>query len=204
MKLFIGVCNSQDYVPSEFFWSMMALKKPSDTQFFRSTHPWDVVRNNVIIDAFLKSGCDVLAKMDVDQTYQPDYFERLLPLVEKYKVAGPLIFDRWEQNKFMPLAFDEVNENLFPIKLMDLTGKTGVIEVPYPHTNLLYHREVFDKVHGPWYQAYARPDGLSRINHVDYSFLKKINDAGYKIMIDLDCVVGHLQTRFIGRKDSFI
>lgn len=144
----------------------------------------------------------MFAKMDIDQFYPPNYFERLIPLAEKYKVAGPMIYDRWECNSYMPLAFDKVNLNKFPISKMNLDGLTGVVEIPYPHTNLIYHREVFEKINPPWYQAYLSPDGLSRLNHVDYTFLDKIHQAGFKVMIDLDCEVRHMTTKFIGKADA--
>jgi len=200
MKLFIGICNSQDFVPAGFFWSFIKINIAHQAVAVRSDHPWDVVRNNMMISHFLKSDCTIFAKMDIDQEYPSDYFDRLVPLVEKYKVAGPIIYDRWESNSYMPLAFDKVNEKMFPTRVMQLSGLNGVVEVPYPHTNLLYHREVLEKVTPPWYQAYLTPDGLSRMNHVDYSFIKKIHEAGYKVMIDLDCEVKHMTVKFVGKE----
>ena len=47
------------------------------------------------------------------------------------------------------------------------------------------------------------PDGLSRMNHVDFSFIDKIHSAGYRIMIDLDCEVKHMSTKFIGKEDAY-
>ncbi|MFH0753104.1 MAG: hypothetical protein V2A70_00890 [Candidatus Omnitrophota bacterium] len=201
MSLFIGICNSQDIVPADFFWSFMSVKKPTEFRVFRSRHPWDVVRNNMIISDFLRSGCDIMAKMDIDQIYPSDYFERLVPSCLEHKVVGPLIYDRWEENGYMPLAFSVVNSGMFPVEKMKLDGLSGIVEVPYPHTNLLYHREVLEKVSPPWYQAYLAPDGLRRMNHVDYTFIEKIHKAGYKVMIDLDCEVKHQETRFVGEKE---
>jgi hypothetical protein len=196
-KIFIGICNTQDVVPSEFFWSFIRINNPYPVMACRSTHPWDVVRNNNIIDKFLKSDCTILAKMDIDQSYPTDYFERLVPLVGIFKVVGPLIFDRWPQNRFIPLAFDKVYPEL---NSMDISGMTGVVDIPYPHTNLFYHREVIEKIPAPWYEAYQTKDGLSRANHVDFDFIEKIHKAGYKTYIDLDCVVGHQYTTFVGKQ----
>lgn len=198
-KIFIGICNTQDYVPSDFFWSFIGISGHYPTMVYRSRHPWDIVRNNMIISQFLKSDCDILAKMDIDQTYPKDYFERLVPLCHEYKVVGPLIYDRWEENNYFPLAFNDVNFNNFPTCLMDISQLHGVVEIPYPHTNLFYHREVIEKLVPPWYQAYFTDDGLNRLNHVDYTFIEKIHKAGYKIMIDLDCVVGHMVVKFKGK-----
>ncbi len=189
-KLLIGSCNSQELIPSRFFWSTISIKNPYPTSMVRGDHPWDVVRNNRVIKSFLDSDCDILVKMDIDQTYPPDYFTTMVPLVEKYKVIGPVIYDRWAGNKFMPLAFESHD---YPhLKLFDLAGKSGVVEVPYPHTNLFYAREVLEKIPPPWYEAYLRPDGLDRANHVDFSFLDKIKKAGYPIYLNLDVEVRHV------------
>ena len=195
-KIFAGICNSQDFVPSDFFWSFIGIKSMGEVQTFRSRHPWDVVRNNIIIDKFLKSDCNILVKMDIDQRYPSNFFEKMIPLVNEYKVAGPLIYDRWPQNGFIPLAFKKYLPHLVP---MDLQGLTGVIEIPYPHTNLFYHREVLEKIERPWYEAHLSHNGLDRDNHVDFSFINKIHKVGYKVMIDLNCVVGHQVCTFIDR-----
>jgi len=163
----------------------------------RGDHPWDVVRNNRLINNFLKSDADYFVKMDVDQVYPQDYFQKFLPLVGEYKVIGPLLYDRWKQNNFMPLAFSEYDyPKLMP---MDLTGKTGIVDIPYSHTNLFYHREVLEKVPPPWYEAKLTQDGLDRANHVDYDFLNKIKNAGYPIYIDLDTVVRHMTIQSVGK-----
>lgn len=194
MKLFIGICNSQHHVPSKFFWSFIHMRNPYPVSAYRSGHPWDVARNNMIIHKFLQSDCDVLVKMDVDQEYPPNFLEKLVPLVEKYKVIGPLIYDRHKVNDYMPLLFSWYSG--LHLKKLDISDKTGVIEVPFPHTNLFYHREVLEKIPAPWYEAYLREDGLERKNHVDLDFISKIHKAGYKTYIDLDTIVGHMEVRF--------
>ena len=197
-KIFVGICNTQNSVPSEFFWSFIGIQSKWEVVPYRATHPWDVIRNNSIINKFLLSDCNILAKMDIDQKYPSDYFTRLVPLVEKHKVVGPLIYDRWNQNKFMPLAFSEFHNEWPMLKPIDIKGHTGLMEVPYPHTNLFYHREVIEKIDPPWYEAYLSYNGLVRQNHVDYTFIDKIHKAGYDITIDLDCVVGHQYIGYVG------
>lgn len=197
-SMLIGICNSQDWVPTDFFWSFMAIQKTPGMAITRSGHPWDVVRNNQIIKRFLDGGYDYLAKMDVDQVYPQDYFEKLLPLAEKYKVIGPLIHDRWKFNNFAPLMFNKADYG--SLEWASIEGQEGVIEIPYAHTNLIYAREVLENIPAPWYEAHLREDGLDRANHVDFSFLQKIKDAGYKIHIDLDTEVGHLTTQPVTRE----
>jgi len=174
----------------KFFWSFINIRNTYPTRYLQGGHPWDVVRNNHIISDFLKSDCDIFVKMDVDQIYPQNFFEAMVPLVDQYKVIGPLIFDRWAQNSFMPLAFDKVNENKFPLRGCNIMK--GIHEIPFPHTNLFYAREVVEKLKPPYYEAHLREDGLDRANHVDYTFLQKIKDAGYPIYINSDVVVAHI------------
>lgn len=197
-KVFIGVCNSQPTVPSAFFWSMWNINRSGHTMFLqRASHPWDVVRNNQLIDSFLKSDFDIFVKMDVDQEYPVDYLGKMIPLVDKYKVVGPLIYDRWAQNKYMPLLFESYKEN----GLIDWEGpKHGVQEVPYAHTNLFYKREALEAIERPWYEAHLHPTGLNRANHVDFTFLDKIKSAGYPVYINMDVEVKHIAEVGVGRE----
>jgi hypothetical protein len=135
--------------------------------------------------------------MDIDQRFPANYFEKLVPLIDQYKVIGPLIYDRWSDNNFLPLSFKKESSGYQPF---DLTGKSGIVEIPYAHTNLLYAREVFEKIPPPWYEAYQTKTGIQRANHVDFDVLSKIHQAGYKVHIDLDLVVGHQFTTFVGRQ----
>ena len=172
-----------------FFWSFINIDTPYQVCPFRSTHAWDVVRNNRIIEKFLKSDCDIMVKMDIDQEYPKNYFTKLVPLVEKYKVVGPVIKDRHKENDFIPLAF--VFHEGEKVYAFDVSDKTGVCEVPFAHTNLFYSREVLEAIEKPWYEANLSEDGLWRKNHVDFTFLDKIKKAGYPIYIDFSIVVGH-------------
>jgi len=185
-KLFIGICNSQNQVPAEFFWSFTGMTKVCPIEIYRARHPWDIIRNNQIIDKFLKSDCTVLAKMDIDQAYPSSYIERFMSLVDKYKVIGPFIRDRASQ---VPLAFTyHDGEKLMP---MDTTMCTGIVDVPYSHTNNFYAREVWENIPAPWYEAYLTEDGLHRKNHVDFTLLDKIHLAGYKTYVDFSIEVAH-------------
>jgi hypothetical protein len=85
---------------------------------------------------------------------------------------------------------------------MDLSGLSGVVDIPYPHTNLLYCREVFENIKRPWYEAYLSDDGLARDNHVDFTLIHKLHKHGYRTMIDLSCVVGHQTNAFVYRASN--
>lgn len=169
----------------------MALQNPYPSTVCRSRHSWDVPRNNRLIKNFLDSDCDVFVKLDIDQVYPHNFFTGLVPLIQEYKVIGPMIYDRWEAGGFQPLAFTEYSVNC-KHKPMDLTGLRGVVEIPYPHTNMFYAREVLESLDPPWYEIGLASNGVDKDRHIDYYFIDKIHKAGYKTYINLDIVVEHI------------
>lgn len=197
-RLFIGVCNSQELIPAEFFWSVIQARHVCQADIFRASHPWDAIRNNQIISKFLDSKADYLVKMDIDQIYPPDYFEVMVPLLETHDVIGPMVFDRWKQNNYMPLCC--VEDDGSPPFSRPFDGKTGIMEVPYLHTNCFFNRRVLEAIPAPWYESAMSEDGLTRTNHVDYDFMKKIPKAGFTIHINFDVVVKHNVMQGIDRQ----
>lgn len=192
MKLFIGICNSQDRIPTKFFWSFLKIRAVCDVEIGRGTSPWDVIRNNQILYKFLKSDCDYFVKMDVDQVYPENYFEVMVPLLKDHDIIGPMIYDRHIQSGFMPLCFKEDTNEPFAHRGMAYDGKTGIQELPYLHTNCFYNRYVIEALKPPYYEAHLSDDGLSRANHVDYTFMRKHVKNGFKIFINFDMVVAHI------------
>lgn len=187
-KIFIGICNSQDSIPSDFFWSIIEqtdfVMKPVFRRFKSSS---TCIRNNRLIQEFLDSDCEYLARIDIDQVYPPDYFEVMVPLVEQYKAIGPLIFDRQISNGFIPL----VNWLDYYPKHTDLSDKQGIIEVPYSHTNYFFHRDVLKNLPKPYFEEKLTNQGLGRKN-MDRAFTEKIVAAGHKLYVNLDMVVSHI------------
>jgi hypothetical protein len=188
-KLFIGVCNSQEYVPSDFFWSWEMMAKPYEYDRVRFTHSDDSVRNNKMIKLFLQGDCDIMVKMDVDQVYPIHYFEFMVPLVEKYKVIGPLIYNKWKSINFPPLLFEEYD---YPNLPTPMERGSGIVEVPYPHTNLFYARETLENIAPPYYEKHYNENGTNRINDMDFTFLDKVKEQGYKIYVNMPVEVEHL------------
>jgi hypothetical protein len=195
-KIFVGVCNSQNTVSADFFWSVIGQQDfVASPVFARAIHPWDVIRNNQLISWFLNTDCEYFVKMDVDQKYPKDYFLRMVPLIEKYKIIGPLIFDRFSTGNFLPLVNWADTDQPF-----DLGSRHGIIEVPYLHTNCFFHRSALAALKPPYYEAYMSEDGLKRKNHVDITFMKKFVSAGFKIFVNLDVVVEHLAEVAVSRE----
>jgi len=188
--VFVGVCNSQSTVSSAFFWSVLGIRSNVPVHFCRAIHKWGIVRNNQLIRNFLDSDFRYFVKMDVDQVYPADYFEKMTPLIDEYKVIGPLIFDRWRQNNFAPLVFQTLDQS--EAYAVDITDKKGIEAYPYFHTNCFYAREVLEAIEPPWYEISFSEDSMRVIENGDRFFIQKVIDAGYTPHINFDVVVQHI------------
>jgi len=202
IKLFIGVCNSQNTVPAEFHWSWERMDKPYEYDKRRFKNDDAIVRNNQMVRDFLRSDCDIMVKMDVDQKYPENYLTALVPLVKEYKVVGPLIYNKWRANGYPPLLCER---NEFPIvrnskNWFKHVGKDGMLKIPYAHTNLLYAREVLEQIKPPWYEVKYREDNCNHAANRDFSFIEKINALGYSTYINLNVEVGHLVEESVDTK----
>jgi hypothetical protein len=170
------------------------MDKPYEYEKVRFDSDDAIIRNNKMIRDFLRSDSDILVKMDIDQKYPKDYFKALVPLVEKYKVVGPLIYNKWRKNGYSPLLCDE---NTFPIirkkeNWNKRASKSRILQINYAHTNLFYHRMVLENIEPPWYEVkYSRDNCAHRMNR-DFSFIDKLLAKGFKTYINLDVVVSHL------------
>jgi len=194
MKLFVGVCNSQPTIPSAFHWSWEAIEKPYPYKKVRFDDDDTIVRNNQMVREFLKSDCDVLVKMDIDQVYPKNYFTGMIPWIEKYKLIGPLIYNKWRKNKYPPLLFEK---NTFPLirtkrDFFKGVDENGFIKIPYAHTNLFYPREIIENINPPWYELKHSPDGCGHLINRDFSFIEKIKKNGYDTYINTQIEAGHL------------
>lgn len=193
-KLFIGIKNSQNRVPSDFFWSFIYMDSAPKCEMavVRARHPWSPIRHNQLFRWFLDSDGDYFVEMDVDQVYPSDYLAKMVPLIDQYKAIAPLIYDRMIQNGFFPLVFEDADIDNFTLKPMDITGKHGIIEVPYCHANVFLAREVVEKLPFPPYLGDLNPNGLEKAQHADFRFNELIREAGYKLYVNLDVVAEHI------------
>jgi hypothetical protein len=191
IKLFIAVANSQDFVPARFHWSWDKMDKPEDFVRKRFDHSYGCVRQNQAVDTFLKSDCDTLHFMDIDQAYPRNYLRAMIPLAEKYCAIGPLIYNKWRKNNFPPLM---CSANKYPFMSPPILGieNTGVREVPYAHNNMFYAREVLEKITPPWFDLNLNENGTARMDSGDFRFNDRVKEAGYKIYINTDILVQHL------------
>jgi len=201
-KLFIGIKNTQDRVPSSFFWSFVYMIPVPNLQVavVRSINSRAPIRHNELLKIFLSKNYDYYVEMDVDQQYPRDYLTKMVPLIDEYKAIAPLIHDRQFSNGFMPLVFSEADIDKFTCLPINITGKHGIIEVQYCHANIFMAREVVEKIEWPPYPGLLSDDGLGKKQHADFLFNDKIRQAGYKIYVNLDVEAEHLVEFPMNRK----
>jgi len=113
----------------------------------------------------------------------------LVPYVDQYKVIGPKIHNKWRWADFRPLLYET---NDFPYLAESMDCGEGIQEVPYPHTNMFYLREVLESIDPPWYKVSHNKMGTARSKDLDFTFIEKIKDKGYKFYIDTTVEVKHL------------
>ncbi len=81
-----------------------------------------------------------------------------------------------------------------------MTDYSGITKVEYPHTNMLYAREVLESVSPPWYKVVHNEDGTKRAKDLDFTFLEKLKEKGWEFYIDTTCVVKHLVVEGVDSK----
>ena len=170
------------------------MDKPYEYKKVRFEDDDAIIRNNQMIRAFLRSGADILVKMDIDQVYPKDYFTVMVPLAMKYKLAGPLIYSKRLKLGYPPLLHDD---DIAPLRRIEtdwdeLTPENGMLGLNYAHTNLFYTREVLQDIDPPWYEVKHSSGGFSHMINRDFSFIEKLVKRGYKTYINMNMVVGHL------------
>ena len=101
----------------------------------------------------------------------------------------------WQNEKPAPLLmkYQDGNMEMYDRQSVEdvLSGEGGLIEVDgVGAACLLIHREVLEKVKPPWFK-FEYDDKGRVIKSEDYRFCKAVKDAGYKIYVDPDNIVGH-------------
>lgn len=196
-RIFVATGNSQPWCYSDYMWTMMreVAVYPGKVDLFRMTHSKPDIRNNRGVKAFLQSDADILVRMDLDQSYPDDFLVTMVPLVQEYKIIGPEIYDRWEQNDHRILCFSDYKPTPWD-HWIDCTDASGIKAYPYTHTNNLYAREAVESVPLPWWNNPLTEDGCDQQNHPDFELLDKFREYGYPTYLNHNVEVYHL---FIGR-----
>lgn len=191
IKLGIGFPCSYEFVPFNFFQSMMFMKKP-DYEFIAAKHGnVDVMRNYMVREA-RQAECTHLIMLDTDMVYHEDTIFKLLSY--NLPIVGALCFRRGEP--FNPLMLKGEPGNY---QCIDEWTEDELVEVDATGTGcILFDMEVFRKMPSPWFKFKIQKNGKPLGE--DIGFCHELRKAGYTIYVDTSIPTKHLTTMEITRE----
>lgn len=187
VNVLIGIPHSNSQVDKHFSKSLAVMEKPMPHNIvFYSGYSVAAMRETMAKEA-LRGGYSHLLMLDSDMVYPK---HTLTDLIEADKdIVGGWGLRRWPPH--IPL-------------IMMATDQRWVVQYVFPATNglqevgavggagTLIKREVFEKVHQPWFSDKKRtaPDGVDVSE--DVYFCQRARDAGVSVWCKTDLVYGHM------------
>lgn len=158
---------------------------PPDTEFeVQIGGDWCNARNT-LAKLVLENGHDWLWFMDDDHVFDPEMLNRLL--AHDLPLVTPICLTR--QAPFRPVQYTEKNPEAdkvylpVPLDVMKQTG--GLVELEAGGcAGMLIRREVLEAIEPPWFIHADRSE--------DIIFVEKAKEAGFKLVCDLTCRLGHI------------
>jgi GT2 family glycosyltransferase len=180
-KVMIGIPNL-GYVKTELMaWIINQMKNQDyEIHLIMPNHrPCDYNRN-VIVEEFLKSGCEWLLQIDDD--IAP--IHNLLDLIKHNKKIVSADVQTVKGREIIKLAMEQTKDGWKQKKL-----EAGLNEVDAVGTGvLLTHREVYEKLDKPYYKYHYDKDGML-IQGLDFQLCKRAKEKGFKVYYDNDIKV---------------
>ncbi len=132
-----------------------------------------------------------------DHVFKPDLLMKLL--ARDVDIITPLCLRR--HPPYTPTINGPVEEGHPVLGWESIEGKSGVIEVSAcGNAGMLIKRHVIEKIGGDWHRAGCHKSG---VGGPDLWFCYKAKEAGYKILIDTENKIGHLEPMSIwAEKDA--
>jgi hypothetical protein len=183
MQGIIGVPTGQTARYSEFWDSLIQMKKPDGTIIRVGKGPSVALNRNGLTSIMLENGLDWILYVDDDQIFEPDTLLRLLadnkPVVSGNYCAKHFPFPShvyWQNEQG-----DVVPRNVLSESGLLSVGSVGA-------GCLLVRREVIEKMECPWWTlGQMHKDKWGD----DVDFCRRVHKAGFEVWIDLDVQVGH-------------
>ena len=204
MRLGIALPHTWSHYPKEFVHSFFCMIRPDDAVLLTpvTDGPLDTVRNELVQQAIIHN-CDHIFWCDTDQIYPADTMPRMiahnLPVVVAKVHRRKPPYDALLK-RVNPDAGD-INHPYIDISVEEWAYSTErVIEVDATGFGcVLIRMEVFNAIAPPWflYDLYVHPPVGE-----DVYFWRKVQGAGYRVMVDLDIDIKHLTVAAVN-KDTF-
>jgi hypothetical protein len=196
----LAVCYPGDtsFVFMQAFESMISIETPEtcEVKWFRGVGWCQARRRTHAAEQALEWGADIIACLDLDQTYEPDILKRLLdrhdagcqmvaamvPMRGYVKQANSKPFRRlaW---RLEDGAFTEVDPD---------AGELQECEFP-TSAAILFSAEDLKRLRKPWYFFTYKPDTWKQVHGEDASFaLRMRSELGVKAWVDTTIIVKHI------------
>lgn len=144
--------------------------------------------------------------VDDDQVFEPEDIIELVNAMRRgaVDIVSPLIAKRTEAKHYAPVAYKTFDEARGQWTVWS-TGweEPNLYETPAVGTGFcLVKREVFERLHDPWYERFQSPRHRDRWFGNDLYFCHKAKEAGFRVWLHSGVEVGHLgvKPRYV-RKD---
>jgi hypothetical protein len=178
----IGVQSGELSRFADFSRALVHLGRPEGTQLIWIKSIDIVGSANKIIQG-MKG--DWLWLMGDDHVFDPDILQRLL--AHDVDVVVPLCLQRYPP--FAPVVYSGQDPKSGSFYVHDHLPEHGLVEVHASgDAGMLIKKHVLDAIPPPHYETEGK--GLNQ----DVNFCKKIKAAGFKIYVDVDTVLGHINT----------
>lgn len=207
VRLCIGLCNNQEYILSEFFWSFQGMLKPKNEMVIRGQSRLKAASLNRLVESAFKYQAQKILFLDVDQTFPRDTIPRLL--TSNLPVVSGLTHLR--EPPYSPAAGWFKNDEKKGKVCVNQNGNTWKKEfVPFPDNEdhlvevdwtgvscLMVDMSVFNKIYFPCFKEewVDEKDGHSigdRLRGHDVLFCEAVRDAGIRIYVDTLVQCGHI------------
>jgi len=137
---------------------------------------------------------DRILFMDSDQYYPPDYFVKMLvhdePVVGSYSVSRYPPFEIAQYDSVGVKTVDGVSfPDYQPVNQDEMTEPTFYCDAVGLGASMI-DRDLVDKIKPPWFMDLIDSRGV-RVLCDDFYFFSKLNEAGYRVCVDKNIMVGH-------------
>lgn len=204
----VFVSASRDWMETNFLFEFLRLNKPSDWNLTSSKLAGHCAadRHNEAFNCtkgfenLQKLRFDRILFMDSDQFYPYDYLIKMLahtePVVASWSVSRWPPYEIGQYNNagfktvdgvtfpdYQPIDQELIVEDIFECDAVGLGAS-------------MIDRDLIDLIKPPWFKDLIDSQGI-RLLCDDFYFFNLLNNAGYKVTVDRDIMIGHYTVALI-------
>jgi hypothetical protein len=174
-----------------------AIQAPTVKWLVQQDHEIDIIhgpytiehQRNVQIEQFLERDEDFIFILDDDVIPVDNTIEMLLEMqTPEHIMVAPCLAFSSDGLHSVPMAYQQAPDDLY----YPLGTRTGIHPATPGMSGALIPREVFSKVSRPWFKMPHNEDGKVLMTE-DIYFWKKVHEAGYTVLVNLDLLADHIK-----------